>query len=100
MKGMFLIDLISSLPFSYIHKSLNVLSILKVVRIRRLSKMINKLSLAEETKAYIKILQLIFYLFLYMHLLGCSWYYIVAVIGDKGWIPPLDFIWAGRPEVY
>jgi len=56
IKGLFLIDLISSLPFNLINKSLNVLSILKVVRIRRLSIMINKLSLTEESKAYIKIL--------------------------------------------
>mmetsp|Transcript_93061 Transcript_93061/g.128241 ORF Transcript_93061/g.128241 Transcript_93061/m.128241 type:complete len:217 (+) Transcript_93061:899-1549(+) len=100
VKGLFLIDLISSLPFNLINKSLNVLSILKVVRIRRLSIMINKLSLDEETKAYIKILQLIFHLFLYMHILGCSWYYIVVNFGGSQWVPPLDFIWAGSDQIY
>jgi len=55
MKGMFLIDFISSVPFDLINKEFKVLSILKVVRISRLSKMINKLALTEESKAYIKI---------------------------------------------
>mmetsp|Transcript_32843 Transcript_32843/g.23749 ORF Transcript_32843/g.23749 Transcript_32843/m.23749 type:complete len:244 (-) Transcript_32843:1170-1901(-) len=82
MKGMFFIDFVSSVPFDVINQELKVLAILKVVRINRLSKMINKLSLTEESKAYIKIIQLVFILFLIMHLLGCSWYYIVAIAGD------------------
>ena len=35
-----------------------------------------------------------------MHLLGCTWYYIVAEIENKSWIPPLDFIWAGSDKIY
>jgi hypothetical protein len=42
--------------------------------------------------------KLVFNLFLTMHILGCGWYYVVAI--DKQWIPPLDFIWAGLPRVY
>jgi len=35
-----------------------------------------------------------------MHILGCTWYYIVAVLGSDQWIPPLDFIWAGSDKIY
>ena len=55
---MFFVDLISTIPFDLlptVGEQLAVLSILKVVRISRLTKIINKLSVEEETKAYIKI---------------------------------------------
>lgn len=60
--------------------------------------MVNKLSFDETTKAYIKIIKLIFYLFLGMHILGCFWYFIVNL--DKVWLPALDFIWASMSMVY
>ena len=33
-----------------------------------------------------------------MHIVGSMWYYLVSI--DQNWIPPLDFIYAGMPEVY
>ena len=94
LKGLFFIDLVSSLPIENMPKygkNLKVVAILKVVRIMRLNKLIGKLSVDEETKAYIKIVKLVFMLFLGMHLLGCLWYKIVMVAQE--WVPTPDFIW-------
>lgn len=38
----------------------------------------------------IKVIQLLFYLFLYIHILGCAWFFIVNQ--SQIWIPPLHFI--------
>ena len=65
LKGMFFIDFISTVPLGAIDPSLNVTAILKVVRIRRLGKMINKLSVTEETKAVSALFKLISYHNLY-----------------------------------
>lgn len=52
----------------------------------------------EQTKASVKILKLIFDLFLLMHLLGCIWYAVVNMPSNRQqWSPPLDFIWVSRP---
>lgn len=51
LKGAFLIDLVSTIPFDLITASLKITAILKVIRIQRLTKIINKLSVEEETKA-------------------------------------------------
>jgi hypothetical protein len=74
-----------------------MLGLLKLIRILRLSKIIRNLSVSEELKALFKILQLTLYLFLYIHLVGCLWFYFVDW-SDK-WIPPLDFIDA-KTELY
>ena len=100
--GAFFIDFFSSIPYSLIGlKSLKFMKILKIFRITRLSKVIEKMTLEEDSKAGAKILKLIFELFLIMHLLGCSWFYVVAIYEDNNyWSPPLDFIWVSRPTYY
>lgn len=100
--GAFFIDFFSSIPYTLIGlKSLKFMKILKIFRITRLSKVIEKMTLEEDQKAGVKILKLIFELFLIMHLLGCTWFYIVAIYEeDNYWSPPLDFIWVSRPNYY
>ena len=79
-KGMFFVDFFSSIPYPLIGlSSLKFLKILKIARITRLTKVINKLEMEEDKKAFVKILKLIFELFLLMHLLGCMWYQVVMV---------------------
>ena len=43
-----------------------------------------------ETKNFLKLLQLVMSIILYLHLTGCLWFWLVSV--DKVWIPPLDFV--------
>ena len=98
-KGMFFIDFFSSIPYTLLGLSqLKFMKILKIFRITRLTKVIEKLEMEEDLKAFVKILKLIFMLFLIMHLLGCLWFYVVAIYQDQHeWAPPLDFIWVSRP---
>ena len=73
---------------------LKFLKILKIARITRLTKVINKLEMDEQDKGYIKILKVIFDLFLIMHLLGCTWYAVIGI--EEVWAPPPDFVWVSR----
>ncbi|PCI27195.1 hypothetical protein COB52_05175 [Candidatus Kaiserbacteria bacterium] len=41
-------------------------------------------------KAALKVLQLIFFLVLYIHIQACLFFYVVLI--DEEWIPPVDFI--------
>jgi hypothetical protein len=99
---MFLIDLLSSIPIDMIFASdspLKVINSLKIIRIKRLTRIIDKMNADEERKSIYRMLQLVFYLFLMMHIVGCLWNAIVHM--DKTWIITLDFVHAGRyPQIY
>ena len=41
---------------------------------------------------------LIFEMFLYIHGVGCIWNYVCSQ--EEEWIPNMDFIWFGTPQVY
>ena len=51
LRGSFFVDIVSSFPFDLILEELSVLGLLKVVRIARLTRIINKASVEVETKA-------------------------------------------------
>jgi hypothetical protein len=102
--GNFAIDLLSSIPYGQLTAGndsaqfLKLIAILKAVRVSRIRTLVNKMSIDEESKASLKIIYLIFQIFLAMHIVGSMWYYLVSI--DMIWIPPLDFIYAGSETVY
>lgn len=99
MAGMFMIDLIATIPWSYFGEDiLTLLKILKVSRITRFTRVIEKLELKEDQKAMVKIFKLILTLLLIMHIIGCIWYLIVQL--EAVWVPPLDFIYVQRVGYY
>jgi len=53
------------------------------------------LNTSQETKAAYKVVYLIFTMFMYIHLMACTWYMIVTQ--SETWIPNMDFIWFGNP---
>lgn len=64
-----------------------------------MTRIIDKMNADEERKSIYRMLQLVFYLFLMMHIVGCLWNAIVEV--DKKWIITLDFVYAGvYPKIY
>jgi len=71
-------------------KTLALFSLLKLTRITRLTNIINRLNVKEDTKALIKVCQLVFSLFLFVHCLACFWYFIADQ--EEVWVPPLDFL--------
>ena len=99
IKGKFFIDLLASIPFDFfttvIGEELNnnkfafqLFGLLKLIRIVRLTKLITYLNLKDDLKMSLKLGKLIFYLIMYIHCVGCLWYYIVSQ--DQTWIPAID----------
>lgn len=101
LRAKFWIDLLASFPFdafSYIigTKSKNtflfqILGLLKLVRILRLSRLIAYMNLNNELKMSLKLIKQLFFLVLYLHCLACIWYFIVKQ--NQIWIPPLDYLY-------
>lgn len=102
LRGLFLVDFLSSIPYRYVRQVLpfvsvlSPLKILKITRISRFGPFVQKLELDEGDKATLKIFQLILTLVLILHCLGCGWYQIIII--EKVWAPPLDFIYVQRNE--
>jgi len=86
LKGKFLIDLISAIPFEVLGKVfkntnefslwIEIFSMIKIVRILRLGDIITHLNLKNEVKTTLRLLKLVFFIFLFIHCLACSWYVI------------------------
>jgi CRP-like cAMP-binding protein len=101
MKGRLWMDLLSSIPFDYIayfYSSSNtiwfeLLSLFKLIRILRLSRLITYLNLRNEVKSSLRFIKLFFFLMLFLHWLGCLWFYIAKQ--SKEWMPPLDYVFVG-----
>ena len=102
IKGSFLIDLISSIPFAAIFKwqALEVLGILKMFRVARISSFIRKMNYAADYKVLLKIILLVLYTILFMHFVACAWFRLVKV--EEEWMLNMDFVWVGsqRYEIY
>lgn len=100
--GTFLVDLLSSLPIDLMftgNSAVKVINMLKIIRIKRLTRIIDKMNADEEMKSYYRMGQLIFYLFLMMHIVGCLWNFVVHM--EEIWIITLDFVHAGLfPKIY
>jgi hypothetical protein len=85
-KGRFLIDLLSTVPFDNIvsifttssSTILQLFSLLKMVRISRLNRIIERLNVAQDMKNALKLFKLIFMIIIYVHCLACLWYVIVT----------------------
>lgn len=105
LKGRFWIDLLASIPFDYLMFLfssgntfyLNFFRLLKLFRILRLSKLIAYLNLRNEIKSSLRIIKLMFFLILFLHCLGCSWFFIAQQ--KEQWIPPLDYVFV-KTEIY
>ena len=97
MKGMFVIDTLSSIPID--KGPWKIINILKIVRVFKLPGIINKMNVDEESKSVLRMGFLVFELVICLHLIGCFWNMIVS--SNDYWIPPLDFVWTGKyPYLY
>lgn len=95
--GRFWIDLLASIPFERIYTliqpgtnsgTLELLGLLKLVRLLRLGRVIRYMKFKTGLKIGIRIIQLLFFLLLIVHWIGCIWYMLVR---DEGsWMPPND----------
>ena len=44
-------------------------------------------------KTSLRLAKLIFFLILYIHCIGCLWFFMVSF--DETWVPPEDYVWVG-----
>ena len=64
---------------------------IKILRIRRISKIIGNLNQTQETKALLKVLNMVFILIVYIHIIACLLWKVFSI--EKSWIPAVDFIY-------
>lgn len=86
----------SSIPIELIAPGSNwrLLNLLKLLRITRLTSLINNARIDDDAKIMARILQLIFWLVIFMHLSACGWYAVIK--WNNLWIPPAEFVHAGN----
>ena len=95
--GRFWIDLLSTLPFESMVSILpsigsdeaenyKIVSCLKLFRILRLGRLINYLNSSDDFKMVLKLIKMFFFLVLYIHILGCMWFFFSKISGQQ-WIP-------------
>jgi hypothetical protein len=92
-----ILDILSSIPFNAIDPTANILPLLgmlKLIRVGRITDVIRNLNSRAENKAGLRVLWLIFFVFLYIHLMACLWNMIVTI--DEEWIPTKDAIFGGE----
>jgi len=105
-QGKFLIDFLSTVPFDTLgevmtrekHEFLSLFALLKLARITRLNKMISAMNAKAEVKTSVKLTQLIFLTVMYLHFVGCFWFYFVSDITETEvqlytWVPPPAYAW-------
>merc|ERR1712166_1553592 len=63
--------------------ALKAFGIFKMVRIMRLGGIIARLNVPEDVKALLNLLKFTFYLWLLVHVLGCSWYIVISINKDN-----------------
>ena len=89
------LDILSSIPFNAIDPTgsiLPLLGMLKLIRVGRITDVIRNLNSRAESKAALRVLWLIFFVFLYIHLMACLWNIIITI--DEDWVPTKDTIFA------
>lgn len=98
--GSFWVDFLSTVPFDTFAELIlgeaglfKFLGALKLIRITRLGRMITYLRSNEETKAILKLFQLIFYLIMYVHCCGCIWWLLIK--DSVKWVP---LFWYGDSD--
>ncbi|CDW81634.1 UNKNOWN [Stylonychia lemnae] len=99
--GRFFFDFLACVPFDrFIYTqgdALKAFGVFKLIRISRLSQILQKVDLRDDKKALIQVLQLLLYLLMYVHCTTCLWWYIVTF--DNSWVPPKD-IYLGKTDLY
>jgi heme/copper-type cytochrome/quinol oxidase subunit 4 len=87
------IDMIATYGANYEDIDFSILGMLKMTRVFRLNRLIKFLRITDEQRAVLKLAKIVFWLVIYIHLVGWLWFFIVNE--DEKWIPPLDTITPG-----
>lgn len=105
LRGRFVIDLLATIPFELLvaiilpdtNFSFQIFGLLKLVRLLRLGRIITYMKFKQGLKIGFRIFQLLFFLLLLVHWIGCLWYMLVKT--RDSWLPPKDLD-AGETDFY
>lgn len=93
--GRFWIDLTASLPLELLQviistsqENLRFFGLLKMVRLLRLGRMISFLRSKQRLQFSMKIIQILFFLFIIIHWINCLWSFLTT--REEVWFPPKD----------
>jgi hypothetical protein len=100
----FWVDLLSTIPFEVIYNlfvgktsfKFELFDLLKLIRLLRLGRIISYLKVKQDVKVGFRIVQLLSFLLLLVHWVGCMWF---IMIRSGGWVPPKDLD-AGETDFY
>lgn len=67
--------------------NLQIMSMMKIVRVLRLSRLITYLNSSDDIKLSLRLIQTIFLIFVYIHITACMWYWIVKWQTEVNWEP-------------
>eukprot|EP00347_Sterkiella_histriomuscorum_P005402 403356751 len=96
-KGRFFIDVLSVIPFELLiseqqieeaggnKKQFKLFGLLKLIRLLRLGRIITYMKFKQGLKVGIRIVQVLFFFFIFVHWIGCIWYLIINI--DQVWVP-------------
>lgn len=92
LTGKFFVDLISTVPLdSKIFmkdvdvkhtKNFVLFSCLKLIRILRLTRIIDYMKSSDDIKIQLKLAKLLFFLVLFIHISGCTWIFVCTIVND------------------
>lgn len=63
---------------------------MKLLRIMRFTRVISFMSAVESVKLSLKLIKMIFYLIVYLHIQACAWFFYTN--WDRTWYPLTDII--------
>lgn len=106
IRGSFTIDFISSVPFNSLIQSsqgviatlIELLGLLKLLRLTRLYVTVQRLDTEQEIKVYLKILMMTIILLVFIHVLSCIWFLVVSK--QERWVQNMDFMYAADSQAY
>ena len=89
----FLVDIVSILGsgvFQSISRYASLFGLFKMLRVLRIGGMISESTVDEATKAAMNLLKLIFYLYFYLHLVGCYFWIAIGFNSANRYYPQSD----------
>ena len=68
---------------------------LKIQRVFRIGRIIKVINTSILIKVMLNLFKMIYFLILYIHILGCIWFYVCRI--EEDWYPPLDYMYVYTP---
>ena len=77
---------------------LEALGLLKLLRLSRLLKTVQRANMAQDIKVYLKIIMMAIVLFVMIHVLSCLWFSFTVL--HERWVQNMDFMYLADEDAY